>query len=315
MGNFYPTLGSKSLEELPAIPTNVVTTGGIGAITATWTNNNTLTGCTNVLQLWNTTLGKWEDSVSVASSATTGTITGTTGPAVYNVRVAAKKTSTGRYYPSLVKSVNTLSPYPLTGLYARWNFENTLVDEISSKAITSTGGAFVTGKIGSYAYQQTAYKYLKIDNTSSYIDNLFGNVNNYSISTWIKTATISFDVSSILKLGNGKLEMRFYGSQTSVNSRTGANTNITATFGLLSSNTWYHIGVTFDGTNTRYYKNGQLMTTLAGATTFGTNINEMILLSYDNTENYRLTIDNTYFYTRALSDLEMLTLYNDGAGI
>ena len=82
----YLTLGGKTLAELPAIPTDLSGNNTVSTIALTWTNNNIIAGCTNVIQLWNTAGSIWVDNSAVASGATGTTITGLTHSTSYKIR-------------------------------------------------------------------------------------------------------------------------------------------------------------------------------------------------------------------------------------
>ena len=107
MNKFFNTLGGKTLEELPAIATSLELTAGVGAFTATWVNNNSLSGYTNVVEYFNGSV--WVSGATVPISATTATVSGLEEIS-YNVRVSVFQQSTGRFYPSAIKNVTPTAP-------------------------------------------------------------------------------------------------------------------------------------------------------------------------------------------------------------
>lgn len=312
MGNFYPTLGSKSLEELPAIPTNVVTTGGIGAITATWTNNNTLTGCTNVLQLWNTTLGKWEDSVSGASSATTLTKSGLVELATYNARVAVKQTSTGRYYPSLTKSVTTTdNPYPLNGLVSRWQFEDNLTDVVSgyNMALSSGSASYDNGLVGRCIVSTGNFYW---NTNAAWLGYISGRT-AFSMSCWAKgTFVDKMGIHLNTNISGGQLGCLYWQNATTVYPMVRDNSFNAVTVPTISSTVWQHMVYVYDGTNSKFYLNNNLIYTKSNDTTSITDFHQ---IRFPNTTAGNIRWDNTYFYNRVLTVAEIAKLYNAGAGI
>jgi hypothetical protein len=77
-------------------------------------------------------------------------------------------------------------------------------------------------------------------------------------------------------------------------------------------NTWMHLAASFDGTNYRFYINGQLIKTTAG--TFGpTNSAPLEIGKSGTCEVFAGLIDEVEIYNRALSASEIAAIYNAGS--
>jgi len=81
----------------------------------------------------------------------------------------------------------------------------------------------------------------------------------------------------------------------------------------LSINTWYHLAMTYDGSNLRIYVNGVLGAT--DALSQANNGTASATLKIGRLGSYAGVfmngkIDDVRYYSRALSDAEMITLYN-----
>lgn len=330
MSTFYNKIGNKTIAELPAIPTsfagsyNVVTS----ATTFTWMNNNTITGCTNVVQYYNLDKSLWTDVGSVASNVDTYVYTGGTVSADdnYHVRVAAYQTGTTRYYPSAVKTAYMIKGeggYPIDGLLSRWTFdEDDLVDEINGYDLGYLNG--------DEAYQDGLLERClqRLDggcifSNESNIMNVFAGTNNYSIAGWYMFPSGGWSCGRT-GVGdewwdiddNDYIGWVFEGSEDNlrvIRRNSGAdNVNVTTILGgNFTAGVWYHIAQTYNGTNQITYLNGQVLDTHG-------NSDALSARSYFGIANYtgsdEVRIDNYYLYDRALSDVEIGYLYNGGEG-
>ena len=328
MATFYPTLGSKKLEELPKLPTNLVLSGGTGAIKATWTNNNTLTGCTNQLQYWNGST--WVSGATVASSATTATKTGLSELVTYNARVAVKKTSTGRVYSSAVKSVTTTdSPYPLTGLVGRWQFEDTLNDDTATYAVKMEWYPAnpvleykASGKVGkALGHSSSTYGDAAVYIDNATIKSLLSGTNTYSLSIWtnypdnVSTDSFYFNFASNYDGNTGPIGYRIQSNGYQIWMRTRAGAETAAAVVALPTG-WNHFVMTFDGTTSKLYVNNVLKLSDDNSSSISSNTN-FLMKGRINTKLYYANYydDCFYIYNRALNTTEIAKLYNSGNGI
>jgi hypothetical protein len=80
----------------------------------------------------------------------------------------------------------------------------------------------------------------------------------------------------------------------------------------LEANTWYHIAATWDGSNLKAYLNGNLESTTSVSTLMGHSGN--VTLNNPGSEPTSTTsLDDFQLFDRALTELEILTLFNSGS--
>jgi len=78
----------------------------------------------------------------------------------------------------------------------------------------------------------------------------------------------------------------------------------------LSLNTWQHIAATWDGTNIKFYINGELDRTQSASKTMDSGTNTfMVAHSPEYNRPYAGAIDELYVYNRNLNDTEIFQLY------
>ncbi len=84
----------------------------------------------------------------------------------------------------------------------------------------------------------------------------------------------------------------------------------------LTTNTWYHVGATYDGTTQIIWVNGTNVKSQSRSGTFTTN-NHVLMIGTDNesSEWFKGTIDEIGLWSRALSSSEISSLYNNGVGL
>lgn len=142
---------------------------------------------------------------------------------------------------------------------------------------------------------------------------------DFTISTWVKT-----DASPNYQLVYAKdsvaleYHLRLYGGGDNkfhflVNAGAADLTGTTN----ISTGTWYHIVVTYDGTNLRMYNNGTLETTTAFTSdvTDGTSVFEVGRSAGVGGGYWDGIIDEIGLWKRELSQDEITDLYNAGAGL
>lgn len=136
-----------------------------------------------------------------------------------------------------------------------------------------------------------------------------------SIALWIKATNFS-GTRRIFTTGGASSTQGFTIMQYSGTSKiyfTDEGVAYTGTT-TLSNDTWYHVAVTYDGTNIRFYLNGSLESTSArtlATTATETNIGR----SSGGSEFFLGLIDELGIWDKMLTNAEVLELYNSGTGI
>jgi len=193
----------------------------------------------------------------------------------------------------------------------------------------NTNTHHVAGKVGTGAldfsggYETGNYPYIDCGNGSDL--NL---TTGLSVECWINPDTSQEDannrgiagkVESYDASSNWSWQIR-YGSPDSnqlgfqANDDGGGSVWVTAKQNL-NNGTWYHIVVTFDGTNLKFYlnKNNTDSDVLVGNIT--SNLNKLLIGNEGWNNCFDGQIDNFRIYNRALTQAEINALYNNGDGI
>ncbi len=198
------------------------------------------------------------------------------------------------------------------GLVGYWKMEETTTPSLDSSGNSNSGtwngtAAAAAGKFGNG---------ISLDGDSDFIA-LSASLapSNITITGWIKpgassvTGAVAENPSKWgLRLRSGKLN---FVAATANNAFSFSTNNSTTT---LSSGTWYHVAVTYDGTNTRYYLNGSGDGT---DTLHSGNLLDSSTINLGKDTNSLYTngvLDEVRVYNRALSPTEVRQLYSWAPG-
>ena len=214
---------------------------------------------------------------------------------------------------------NPIVNYPTQGLVARWTFENSLIDSINGIQLDSPiPWVYTPGKVGLCIYNHNNWFVSGIETRLyDYTVNTYCGVNNFTYAFWLKRIINNFH-GSLITGGNyfGQASLLHYSPviQDTIflyNRRTG---NVDTNIQQSPLNVWTHYAVSFDGTYTRVYENGNIRYTQNNnqsltAPCGGANI---VYASRNDTGWY---YDNFYLYNRALTGAEINQIYNNGIGV
>ena len=210
-----------------------------------------------------------------------------------------------------------------TNIVSYWKFDNNGTDSVSSHSADISAVTYTSsGKInGAYSGDGTSDEYITVDHHTDYSPDYF------SISCWIKYNTVDTNVHAIWQKNGGTTATQsFYLSSHRASSRgiwIGVR-NTSSSQGYQFSNvypvagTWYHVVVTYDGSNVKLYVNNSLTNNATGnlSGTLDTNTTDMTMLgTYSNTQLSDAVIDECGFWSRALTSTEVGELYNSGDGL
>lgn len=143
------------------------------------------------------------------------------------------------------------------------------------------------------------------------------NATSYTISAWFKASSISVDQTIVAWSGFGGVALRIVGSKPSFNHYDGAWKTVNQT-NTLSSGVWYHYVARYNHTNTT-------MTLFLDGVYKGQNTTANGC-SVTTSPQFRIAQEGGYYYAngsidevavwqRALTDAEIVALYNGGAGL
>jgi len=308
MSDFYTKFGNKTVEELPVQVTNLQTTGGsssVGEVAVTWTNNNTIAGCTNVLQVSDGS--NWTDNVEVASGETSSLFTGLTTAQTYNLRIAVKEASTGRYYPSITTSEIVESPYPTSGLIGRWQFEGNNNDSEGLNNAINGANSYTTGIVGQCVSNSGSQQ----DHASLITRAAIRYTHSYSLSFWHKSSNTYITNRVLVAVDSTPWMITTGGLNTITFCKRDGTAYSSRT---LNTDEWTHFGLSFDGTGTSWYRNGAFQFKITETTDIGA-INTLYFVENFGSLVGTLYFDQIYLYDRDIDATEMAKLYNGGAGI
>lgn len=207
------------------------------------------------------------------------------------------------------------------GLVSYYKLESNSNDSTSTNNGTDTNIVYGTGKIGNGAVLYTGGTYSKI----ALGDVPFNFTGDYSISFWYYLPSGYNDAGYIVSRTTGSspyVSYNIYPSSATpgfvfqMNNTAATPKNATKTV-TLTTNQWYHLVATINGTSMLLYVNGS-----AGSTTTfsGSRISNSIQTTVgargtDNVGPANGTVDELAFYARTLSAAEVTQLYNGGNGL
>lgn len=219
-----------------------------------------------------------------------------------------------------------------SGRVASYKGEGNAIDSQGTNHGTANGGVnYVAGKVG---------QGLKFDGVNDYVevpDNASLKPANLTIETWVRFDSMTSTTTGGAPTGYQNLVFKknsrlpgtgFEGGYSLVKNpddRIGVGFNSPSTATDFASSTtvmqtgvWYHIAATHDGTNIKLYINGQLEGT--GTATFpidyGTTPLYLGSSQVPFSGYFNGVLDESSIYDRALSDSEVLSIFNAGtAGI
>lgn len=211
----------------------------------------------------------------------------------------------------IVFSINVDAQEPIH----EFNFNRSLENTLNSISFMGTAN-YVEDRTGkAYSAQRLTNKALEAT-----IDNLPQNNSPRTITIWVKMNDIS-SANYIWGYGTA-YNAQYFGllhqATSSVNSDLSlagwgsANDIIINT--PLEINKWYNYCVTFDGKNSKIYRNGQLIKSVRG-TSRSTTGTIFRLGEINTTVGINADIDDLKIYNVALSDQEVLNLYNSSKPI
>ncbi|WP_220764490.1 LamG-like jellyroll fold domain-containing protein [Flavobacterium sp. UMI-01] len=138
--------------------------------------------------------------------------------------------------------------------------------------------------------------------------------NSRTVSFWVKTTTLDPNYNYVFHYGdaangNGFL---FKPAQSIFFASSGGNNSITTSH---TNNTWYHYVCTYDGTTSKIYKNGILISSVAAIwntvnNPYNQDFFRLGLTEYDSTGFFSGAIDDLKIYNYALNQADITSLYS-----
>jgi len=198
------------------------------------------------------------------------------------------------------------------------NAANTVVDDLVASDATLKGGDNTSAKSETGKINQA----LHLNGTDDYIETATATGLNsaHSFSMWLNLDSIpDYDTRSVIlsqKNDRDLISITKVGTTVYIDfiydNDPFTNYYLTTTT-LFPTGVWQHLVLTWDGTNAKFYLNGNLIKTFALSITAGSNA---IIIGANNTggEVVDGLVDAFMFFNKALSQTEINSLYNNGTG-
>ena len=204
-----------------------------------------------------------------------------------------------------------------TGLLGYWKMEDA-TEFYNGYSVTNNGSVtFVSGKVNN-ASSHTAASQQYLSTTNTGIDTY----TNFSVAFWLKKPSYAANMVLLGKAATNK-DSFFIQWLSSANMRIQISANGTSfptpvdVSDSLSVDTWYHIVITYQGSNgaTNYYRNN---TSIGGGTAPTGVHNDTSPLEFgaltEFAEYFTGNLDEIGFWNKILSATEIADLYNGGSG-
>lgn len=205
-----------------------------------------------------------------------------------------------------------------TGLVGYWSFNDgagTKAGDSSGNGLTGTlngaAGAnnlpqWITGKLGK------ALSFDGTDDSVSISDNPLMDGNSFTFSAWVYSNSIGTE-QLVFSNDNGSIgwHLEVYNSRVIMQIYPGGTW--TYSTNPLTSNTWYHIAVTYNSGSVTYYLNGAQNGTASYSYTVPTGLTKYIGLFFSGAYPWNGKIDDVRFYNRALSATEIKSIYQSSS--
>lgn len=181
---------------------------------------------------------------------------------------------------------------------------------------TITANSLTYGSDGTFSFNGST-NYMDCGNASA-ISSITG-TSNVTVEAWVNLSgygsTYGYGVIThkgypwawLLENPSNTMRIRFY-----LSSSGDVYCPDTSTHAL---NTWYHFVGTYDGSNMRIYRNGELRNTVAGSGTLGGSGLNMVIGNYSGAYYSQGQIPSVKIYNRTLSASEVLQNFNAQRGL
>src|SRR5262249_44670786 len=221
---------------------------------------------------------------------------------------------------------NAASPVAGSGLVAYWKFDEgsgTTVADASGNGNIGTlvnGPLWTAGRVGNGLYFDGIDDNVTVpDSASLHLSSSF------TLSAWVNPTVAQSDFTTALAKNTASDHVYFLyatsgsgycgntGFPLAGANLSGAQQVICNSSGL-PLNTWSYLTSTYDGSNFKYYVNGSLSQTVPFSGTIDPSTGTLQIGASHFGENFKGFIDEVRIYSRALSDTEIQTIYQQDSG-
>lgn len=197
---------------------------------------------------------------------------------------------------------------PPAGMVSWWTGDGNGNDIEGSNNGMLQNGAIATGagKVGQAFSLDGVNDYVTVANHSS-----LNGFSSATIDAWIRLNATSGRQAIVSKTPAGEYYLLINNGKLSFENNNVSSDVFTGTT-MLSAAVWYHVAVTYDGSNTRLYVNGVEDGIQAGIWAAANSQSLSIGQRGDNADFFNGLIDEVEIFDRALSAAEIQSLYNAG---
>ncbi|MBL7885543.1 MAG: T9SS type A sorting domain-containing protein [Flavobacterium sp.] len=321
---YYGNLGSgcnptlvysptQSFTTLPASNPPTITNVTVNAFNTSANVNYSL----NANSLATTSIVKYGlASDSLLNQVTGGTATGTTNTAATGFLTGLTPNTTYYYQIEATNSIGTSSS-PIgsfsttnsipNSLVAEYNFNNTMSNSNGTNPFSTTNGvSFVADRNGN---PNSALNITNTGSTASIVNLPYGAAAR-TVSIWVKMNTLNPSFNFIYCYGTAS---NYNGTYFNPNNLYHFATGNNHSFATSNSIDWTHFVFVYDGTQSKMYKNGVLLSTAALTVNTQNNNNLFTLgLTEQGAQNYfNGAIDDLKIYNYAISDADVSSLFTN----
>lgn len=280
------------------------------------TTNATINYSINANGYATTSIIKYGTSSSALTSQITGGNASGTTTTPLNSTISSLTPSTTYYYQieatnSVGTSTNTIQSFTTTSiptLIAQYDFNNTYTNILGSAPFSTTSGSFVADRNGNPTSA------LNIANTgaTATILNLPYGASARTISIWIKMNSIDPNYNFVYNYGSATGYYGVYFNPSTIfhfAASGGNHSNASA----IAVNQWVHYVFSYDGVQSKIYKNGVLLNTSPKSwnTINNSNLFRLGLTESGNSNYFNAAVDDLKIYNYVISDADATSLYSN----
>lgn len=245
-------------------------------------------------------------ATGTATTPATVSISGLTPSTVYYYQIEATN--------SLGTSVSAIGTFTTNAAIipqqiAQYNFDNSYSNITGTAPFGTTSGSFVTDRNGN------PNSALNIAQTGAgaTIPNLPYGANPRTVSIWVKMNSINPGFNFIYNYGNSSGYNGSYFSNSTIYHFASGSSHSNA--GVIAANQWVHLVFSYDGAQSRIYRDGVLLSasvktwnTINNSNTFQLGLTESGAEGYFNG-----AVDDLKIYNYAISDADAMSLYTNNS--
>jgi len=205
-----------------------------------------------------------------------------------------------------------------SGLVAYWKFDEGTGTTAADSSGNGNTGTLANGPVWTSGIAGNALYFDGIDDSVTILDsNTLNPSSSFTVSAWVNPATTFTDFRSILVKN-----YRYYlyssvagycGDGIPLGGFSEVTNNTVCQPAPLAANTWTHLSLTYDSSTLMLYRNGVAVATAAASETPSPTTGNLQIGASQYGEYFQGLIDEVRIYNRALTNIEIQTIYQQAA--